>query len=76
MHTSLRPTPPNLQPLPQTTVNNLDTNVLGTCAHFEERQVGGQEGPACLRSTSTCILLPGRWLLSQTPEHRISPLGK
>ena len=26
----------------QTTVNGLDASVLGTCAHFEERQVGGE----------------------------------
>lgn len=29
----------------QTTVNNLDTRVLGTCADFEEQQVG----PHCLQ---------------------------
>jgi len=28
----------------QTTVNNLDINVLGTCASFEERQVGRGSG--------------------------------
>ncbi len=26
----------------QTTVNKLDTRVLGTCERFEERQVGGE----------------------------------
>ncbi|KAF8070892.1 CCT7 [Scenedesmus sp. PABB004] len=46
----------------QTTVNNLDTAVLGTCARFEERQVGGERYnlfTGCPQARTSTIVLRG-----------------